>query len=424
MTSMLLIDSPSPQPSPEPPKPNFWRNLRDLPSAMRISALVAGFLVVLVGYTGPLLLVLQAAQQAKLSQEQAASWLWAITIGNGLLCMFLSVRYRQPLTAPWPTVSVALLALTLGDFSYNEVIGAYILTAIGIVLVGFSGLFGKLIALVPQPVVMGMLAGVLLRFGISIFTTLPERPALVLALMVAFYLLRRFKFPAPMLVVLILGVVISGLNNDLKFPSNLALSLTVPIFTAPIFTLNGAINLALPLFVLALTGQYAPGQAVLRSSGYTAPMNGILVITGGFSVIAAFFGSHGLTLGALTAAMVTNADAHPDPEKRYSAGVSVGIWYTLFGLFGTTVTAVFSGFPASLVSTIAGLSLSSTISNSLAGGLAEPKHRDSALMAFLCTASNITLFGIGAPFWALLIGVFVSLLMNGRWPTRVPQKPA
>jgi benzoate membrane transport protein len=384
-----------------------------LPGAFNVAGLVAGFIVVLVGYTGPLLIVLQAASNAGLTQAETSSWVWAIAIGNGVTTIIMSLWYRQPLTAPWSTAGAALLVTSLALLPYNQAIGAYILAGLGIVLLGISGLFGRAMSLVPPQVVQGMLAGILLRFGIGVFTNLPGSPVMVIAMVATFFLAKRFAFRAPGLVTLVVGVVIALISGDLHF-GGVTLGLTVPHFTAPVFTPEAALSLAFPLMVLALTSQYATGQAVLRSSGYEAPINGILVFTGAATMILAPFGNHGTTLGALTAAMVTNADVQPDHSKRYAAAVTAGLWYVLFGLFGATIVTLFAGFPAELVAAVAGLALLGAIGSSLAGAMNDPDGRDSGLVAFLCTAGEFSLLGIGAPFWGLVAGVLVHLLLRWR----------
>lgn len=395
------------------PQVTFWRNLRDLPTAITLQSIAAGFLVVVVGYTGPLLIVIQAAQQNALPPAQTASWIWAVTIGYGTTSIVMSLWYRQPLTAPWSTAGAALLVTSLAEFTLPQAVGAYVLAALAHVLLGMSGLFERVIRLVPPPIFLGMLAGILLRFGLGLFTILPERPVMVLAMIAVFVLLRRIHFRAPTLGALIVGVLIAAGNGDIRFAS-LEVQLTQPVVTMPEFTLNAALSLALPLFLLSLTSQYAPGVGVLQSSGYRAPINGILIIIGAASMFLALFGGHGQSLGALTAAMLTNPEAHPDPTRRYAASVAMGAWYILFGLFGATVLGLFAAFPAALVASVAGLALSGTIATSLANGLNVAEGRDAAIITFLCAGANFTLLGIGAPFWALVIGMAAHLLLTWR----------
>jgi benzoate membrane transport protein len=397
--------------TPPPSLAQFWRNLRDLPGSLTLSTVTAGFIVALIGYTGPILIVLQAAQAAGLSPEQTASWAWAIAVGNGLFTMLLSLTFRQPITSPWSTAGAALLVSSLGAFSYPEAVGAYMAAAVGIALVGVSGLFGRIMAQIPRPVVMGVLAGILLQFGLNIFTRLPENPAIVLSMLAVFFLLRRVRFQAPTLGAMAVGIVVAAVQGALAF-GPLSLAPTVPVFTAPAFTPGALLSLAMPLFVLALTSQYAPGEAVLRANGYTPPINRILTVTGLGTLALSVFGNHGTTLGALTAAIVTGPDCHPDAARRYAGAFVSGLCYFVFGIFGTTIIGLFSGFPAVFVSTVAGLSLSGVIAGSLAGALEQPAYRDAAIVAFLCTAGGFTLLGIGAPFWGLVAGIGTHLILT------------
>lgn len=403
--------------SPTPPTlASFVRNLRDLPSALTISGITAGFIVVLINYTGPLLIVLQAAAAGGLTSEQTASWVWGVVVGNGVMTVLMSLLFRMPITAPYTTAGAALLVVSLGQYSLNEAIGAYILANGAIMLLGISGLFGRVMRLIPQPIVMAVLAGVLLRFGLNIFNALddaPGNPVVIAPMVIVFFALRRFRFRAPTLGAMAAGIAVAALQGRLDFPP-LALTLTLPRVYLPVFTMEAALGLALPLFALSVSSQYAPGQAVLLANRYDAPINAILTISGGFSMLLALFGAHGTTLGALTAAIVVGPDAQPDISKRYASAVASGTWHILLGLFGATVVDLFSGFPGVFVSTIAGLSLSGIIASSLGGAFERPEYRDAAIVAFLCTAGDFSLFTIGAPFWGLVAGVGVHAIMTAR----------
>lgn len=407
-TSQLLY-----QPT-APTLANLIRNIRDLPQATTLSGVTAGFVMVLINYTGPLLIVLQAAAAANLDAAQTASWLWAVVVGNGIGTIVMSLLFRQPLTSPFSTAGVALLVTSIGRFPFSEAVGAFIVCALAIVLLGMTGLFGRIMRLIPQPVILAVLAGVLLRFGLGIFNAIddaPGNPLMIVAMVAAFFLLKRVKFRAPTLGAMVIGIGIAAANGQLNF-SDVSLALTQPMITWPTFSLNAILSLSLPLFALAISSQYAPGQAVLRANNYDAPINGILVITGGLSSVLALFGGHGNVLGALTAAIVVSPDAQPDADKRYASAVASGAWHVVLGLFGTTVVGIFSTFPAVFVSTIAGLSLSSIIASSLGGAMERPEYRDAAIVAFLCTAGDFSLLGIGAPFWGLVAGVATHALMR------------
>lgn len=402
-----------------PTKPtlaNFLRNLRDLPGTITLSGISAGFIVILISYTGPLLIVLQAAAAGNLTPEQTSSWVWAVIVGNGIITIILSLLYRQPINAPYSTAGAALLVTSLTHFPLSEAIGAYIVAAAGIALIGVSGLFGRVMRLVPQPVVLAVLGGVLLRFGLNIFNALddsPDAPLMIVAMVAVFFLLKRIKFRAPSLGAMVIGIIIAAAMGQLSF-TDVRLTPSLPVFFAPTFSFNAVLSLSLPLMALALSSQYAPGEAVLRANGYDAPINGILIGTGLASMVLALFGGHGNVLGALTAAITVGPEAQPDPDKRYGTTVIAGVWHVAIGLFGAAIVDLFSHFPAVFVSTIAGLSLSGVIASSLGGAMDRPEHRDAAIVAFLCTAGSFTLLGIGAPFWGLVAGVAVHGLMTYR----------
>lgn len=388
---------------------NFLQNLRDVPRSLSVSGIAAGFIIMLISYTGPLLIVLEAAKAANLSTEATSSWVWAVIVGNGLATIFLSLLYRQPITVPYSTAGAALLVSSISHFPLSDVIGAYMVTALAIMLLGLSGLFGRVMKLIPQEVVLAVLAGVLLRFGLGIFNAMdddPNNPIIIIGMVGVYMLLRRIRFAAPSLGAMGVGIVLAAAFGMLHV-SPIELTLRLPMIFLPTFSLNAVLSLSLPLFALAISSQYAPGQAVLRANGFEAPINSILSWTGLFSIGLAFFGGHGNVLGALLAALVVGPDAQPDHDKRYASAVASGVLHAVIGLFGATVIALFAWFPKVFVSTIAGLSLTGIIANALGGALEKPQARDAAIITFLCTAGDFTLLGIGAPFWGLVAGTLV-----------------
>jgi len=393
------------------PQRDFWQNLRDLPGTLTLPAIIAGFLVTFVGYTGPMAIVIQAGKSGGFTPDQIAAWIWAVAVGNGIVTMFLCLRYRQPLTSPYPTAGAALLVTGLTLYTLPEAVGAYIVCAIFVILLGITGLFERAMRLVPRGVVPGVLAGILLPFGVGIYKAIPDSPIMIVSMVVAFYVAKRWGSRAPTPWALLAGFIAVVMTGQLHLV-NFHIEVTQPMLVAPVFRFDAVINLALPLLLLSLTSQYATGQAVQISSGYEPPMNGILTTTGIASVILAFFGGHGLTLGALTAAIVTSPEAHPDPTKRYGAAFMSGVFYVVFGIFGATISQVFAALPASFVTTAAGLALTGAILNGLVNALQHPAERDSAIVAFLCTASGAVIGGIAAPFWGLLGGTLIEALMS------------
>ncbi|MBX3063985.1 MAG: benzoate/H(+) symporter BenE family transporter [Anaerolineae bacterium] len=398
----------------------IFNNLRDLPAAFTPSSWLSGLLVVIVGYASSLVIVISAGQAANLNQDQLASWIWAVTVGSGILTIVMCLWFRQPVMAAWSTPGAALLVTSLIHYPFSEAIGAYLVAALAVILLGATGLFGRMMRLIPHTVVLGMLAGVLIRFGFNLFNALPDQSGIsliVVSMLLVYFLLRRVNFRAPTVGALIVGVLVAALRGDVHLES-VSLALTVPHLTAPTFSAEAMLGLALPLFALAVTSQDAPGLAVLRSAGYDTNIDQALVMTGVASAVTAPLGGHGLTLAAITAAMVTNPEAHPDKDKRYAAAVAAGVFYIVFGVFGATVVSLFTALPSALIAAISGLGIFPALMGSISAAMMESEGREGALAAILCTAANFTLFGIGAPFWGLVVGVAVNLIM--RWNKKSP----
>ncbi|MBP5056971.1 benzoate/H(+) symporter BenE family transporter [Pseudomonas chlororaphis] len=374
---------------------------------------VAALISVIVNYGGTFILVFQGAKAAGLSPEQTASWIWSISIGVGLTGAWLSYRYREPIITAWSTPGAAFLIAVLPSTPYPEMIGAFMLSAVGFVVLGMSGYFERVVKLIPPGIAAGLLAGILLRFGIGAFDGAGVDPLLVGALLLSYVLLRRFTARYAIVGVLLIGIVLLLGLGQVSF-AGLELKPAVPVLTLPVFSLNALLSVALPLFLITLTGQYMPGMLVLRNDGFKTSANPILTATGLGSLLMAPFGSHAFNVAAITAAICTGKEAHEEPAKRYLTGLACGVFYLLVGIFGSTLAALFVVLPATFITTLAGLALLGAIGGSLATALVEPNGRETALITFLATAANITLFGLGGAFWGLLAGLLAHGVMHGR----------
>ncbi len=399
-------------------KPSSSVRLSDLPHPV-----VAGLVSVIVNYGGTFILVFQAAQMAGLSPELTASWVWSISIGVGVTGILLSWFSREPIITAWSTPAAAFLVTALATTSYAEAVGAYLICAAAFVVLGLSGWFERIIRLIPPGVAAGLLAGILLQFGIKAFAGLSIDPLLAGLLIVTYVVLKRFTARYAVVGILVLGLVFLLIQDRVNL-TGLELKLAAPVFTLPVFSLNALLSVALPLFLITLTGQYMPGMLVLRGDGFKTSANPIVTVTGLGSLLMAPFGSHAFNIAAITAAICTGREAHENPDKRWIAGIAAGLFYILVGVFGVTLAAVFMAFPATFITTLAGLALLGTIGGSLASAMADARTREASLITFLAAAANISMFGIGGAFWGLLMGLLAYAVLNGRLPqrTRAPQQ--
>ncbi|CAG8865233.1 Inner membrane protein YdcO [Pseudomonas fluorescens] len=377
------------------------------------SAVVAGFIAMLTGYTSSLVLMFQAGQAAGLTTAQISSWIWALSIGMAICSIGLSLRYRTPITIAWSTPGAALLITSLGGVSYGEAIGAYITCALLVLICGLTGSFERLVKRIPASLASALLAGILFKIGSEIFVAAQHRTLLVLGMFFSYLLVKRLSPRYCVLAALVVGTALSGLLGLLDF-SAFSLEVATPVWTTPSFSLAATISIGIPLFVVAMTSQNMPGIAVLRADGYQVPASPLISATGFASLLLAPFGSHGINLAAISAAICTGPHAHEDPSKRYTAAVWCGIFYGIAGVFGATLAALFAALPKELVLSIAALALFGSIMNGLTVAMGEAREREAALITFMVTASGLTLFSIGSAFWGIVAGVLTLLILNPR----------
>ncbi len=384
----------------------WWRDLS-------LPALVAGFITVLVGFASSAVIVFQAAQAVGADQREIASWMWALGLGMGVTCIGLSLRYRIPVVTAWSTPGAAMLVVGAGGVSLAEAIGAFLLAAVLGAFLGFSGIFAKVMQRVPMALAAGMLAGVLLRFGLDVFVSMGSQFSMGVAMFATWLVGRRWLPRYAVILTLAVGIAVAVAQGQLHL-QGVTLQLAVPVWTTPQLSWAAVASVALPLFVVTMASQNIPGVAVIRASGYQAPISPVIGWIGVVNAALAPFGAFALNLAAITAAICMGREAHEDPARRYTAAMAAGGFYLLVGLFGATVAAVFAAFPKELIACVAGIALFGTIGNSLASALAVERDREAALVTFLVTASGLALGGIGSAFWGLVAGGVTLIVLRPR----------
>jgi len=386
---------------------------RSLFADLSVSAVIAGFVTVLVGFTSSAVIVFQAAQALGADARVIGSWMWALGLGMGLTCIGLSLRYRKPVVTAWSTPGAALLVTSVAGLSMSDAVGAFMVSAALIALFGATGWFERAISRIPVPLASAMLAGVLVRFGMDTYTAMKAQFVLVFAMFAVYLIGRRFwpRYAVPG--VLALGVAVAALQGQLHL-GGVKLEWAEPVFVAPTFSWAALIGVAIPLFAVTMASQNVPGVAVMRASGYDTPVSPLITWTGIATFVLAPFGGYALNLAAITAAICMGREAHEDSARRYTAAVSAGTFYVVLGLFGATVGALMAAFPKELVLALAGLALINTIGGGLAAATRDESQREAALITFLITASGASLFGIGSAFWGLVGGALALVALSWR----------
>ncbi|MEA1231278.1 benzoate/H(+) symporter BenE [Acinetobacter sp. IRS14] len=378
-----------------------------------ISATVAGFLAVLISYSGPLIIFFQAAQRAHVSTDMMVSWIWGISIGAAVSGIYLSIKYKTPVITAWSAPGTALLVTLFPNVSLNEAVAAYITSAIVIFLIGVTGYFDKLLKWIPQDVAAGMMAGILFQFGIGLFTASDSMPFIVFSMLIVFLIAKRLMPRYTMIWVLTAGVLLSLILGKMN-PVDVSFSLAIPQWISPEWTWNSTLNLAVPLILVSLTGQFLPGIAIMKLSGYDTPAKPIITVTSIASLAVACVGGITIVLASITAALCMGKDAHELKEKRYIAGIANGIFYILGGLFAGSIVMLFSLLPKELVAALAGLALLGAIATNISVAMKNDSQRDAALITFLATASGMHFLGLSSVFWGICIGVIAHFILTPR----------
>lgn len=371
-----------------------------------LSTATAGFAAVLVGFTSSVALVFKAAQAFGATSAQISSWMWALGLGMGLCSLVPSLILRQPVMVAWSTPGAAVLASAglAGGYSMGEAIGAFMLCAGLIALVGATGWFERAMDRIPVQIASALLAGVLARFGMQAFAAAQTALPLVVLMLVS-YLLARRLFPRYAIVATLAVAVAYTAGRGQVAVSAIHFGWAVPVFTPPEFSLGAFVGLALPLFIVTMASQNLPGVAAIRAAGYPLPISRLVTMTGLATLVLAPFGAFALNFSAITAAMCMGPEAHEDRSRRYTAAVACGAFYIVIGLFGAVVTGLLTAFPQELVVAIAGLALLGTIGSGLTSALRDDAYREAALITFLVTLSGVVIGGVGSAFWGVVAGV-------------------
>ena len=376
-----------------------------------VSTISAGFVAVLVGFTSSAALVFQAASELGATPAQIGSWMLSLCLGIGVSGIYLSWRFKAPIVTAWSTPGAAVLVTAASSATLQEATGAFILCGLLMALCGFLGWLDRIMQRIPPAIAAGMLAGVLLRFGMEAFAALETAFGLVFPMLLTYLLARRLIPRYAVMAPLVVGIAVAAASDLLDF-SMLSFTVTTPQWVTPTFSLQALMGVALPLFAVCVASQNLPGLAVIRAAGYQTPASPLIGWTGLATLMLAPFGAFGINLAAITAAICTGPEAHHDPSKRYTAAIVSGLFYLVAGIFGASIGALFLAFPKELVLAIAGFALINTIGSGLVSALQEDRHREAALVTFLVTASGVSLLGIASAFWGMVAGAGALLILQ------------
>ncbi len=380
---------------------------RDVGSVYVANAVVA----ILFSCTGPVAIIVSVGVAGGLTETEIASWIFAGCIVGGGLTLWFSIAYRQPLSFAWTIPGSVLLGSSLDHLTFAEVIGAFWATAILVGVIGLSGGVRKALTYTPMPIVLAMVAGIFLQFGLDVVlafeTELLLAAAMVLAYFAALLIPGVSAVCPPVVVTLIAGVVVVALTGGIE-SDEVVRWFGMPVIHAPEFSKQALFELVIPLAVTVLVAQNGQGFAVLMNSGHKPPVNAMTTACGVGSMVNAVFGSvSACVTGPANAVLVSSGV----PERQYTAGVLFGIMSIAFGIMAFAATWVILKLPGAFIAVLSGLALLPVLQRSFVTAFSG-KFQMGALVTLLVTVSDITVWNIGAPFWGLVTGLAVSFALE------------
>lgn len=394
--------------------PGLRAGLRGVPSHLGIGPVGAGVVAAIFGCTGPALIIINGANDAGLDPQLTTSWIFGIYAFGGLISLVLGLYYKIPVTGAWSIPGAVLVVGALGSFEFAELVGAFLAAGILVLALGLSGLIRKVAVWLPVPIVMAMIAGALIRFGTGVVDAAMSEPVVVLAAIVGYLLLTRYVRAVPGVVgALAFGVAAAALTGAFGSAAT-DLTFSAPQLVAPAFDVNAILAVGLPLAILVIGAENAQATGVLMAEGYRPPVNAMTLISGVGGVLASVFGGHNANIAGPMTAICSSEQAGPDRDGRYVATLVNGLLFLLFGIFAGAAVALVSAMPTTLVAAVAGLAMIGVLVSAFRGAFGATGFQSGALVALVIAMSGVTILNISSPFWALLGGVLVSLVVESK----------
>jgi benzoate membrane transport protein len=394
---------------PAGPAPSLRQVLADIGPTYLANGLIA----FIFAATGPVAVILSVGTRGGLSQAELASWVFGVFFVNGLLTLAMSWRYRMPLGFGWTIPGTVLVGPALQHLSFAEVIGAFYATSVLVLLLGASGWVKRVMALLPMPIVMGMVAGVFLRFGLDLVRALHSDVSIAAPMVLAFVLLSAVpvlgrRLP-PLIGALLVGAVVLVLLGRVDAASAGQWSLAQPLVQAPAWSLTAMVELVVPLAITVLVVQNGQGVAVLRAAQHDPPVNVCAVVCGLGAAASALVGAVSTCLTGPSNAMMSSSG---DKARHYTAALTFGTLAVLFGLLAPTFTGLMLAAPQAFIMVLAGLAMLRVLQGAFTTAFGSGRHTLGALISLLVTVADLSLLNIGAAFWGLVAGYLVSRWME------------
>ncbi|MGG4146498.1 benzoate/H(+) symporter BenE family transporter [Paenibacillus algorifonticola] len=377
----------------------------------------SGLATAIMACTGGAVLIIQAADALGLSRAEALSWLFAVYVIGGALNLWLILRYKIPFAGAHSLTAVAFLSASALHYPIKELAGSFIMAGALIAVLGATGLFGKLLGLIPKPMLDAMLAGIVLHYVVAIIPAIKELPIIGLLSFLGFLIVPRLnKAIPPLLGMLAFGVI--GLLIWHDFPAAEAAEFSMPHWISPSFTTGSFISISIPIAILILSNDIAVSLAALKKNGYHPPVNKTVVFSGLGTLLVGFFGGHAVNVGGMMTALCSSDEAG-ERKSRIWAGIVCSVLVIIFGVFAGAMLVLINRLPSAFIVLLSGFSLAGVLIGNLQAVFSETTYRFSTLFAFIIAIANVSFFGISSPVWSLLMGCLIAKVLKEGKPKPV-----
>ena len=374
----------------------------------------AAIVAFLFAISGPVAIILSVGARGGLAESDIASWIFAAYVINGLISIGFTLAYRQPLVFLWSIPGGVLVGPALGHLSFPEVIGAFLATGLLMLVLGLSGWVRRAMEVVPMPIVMAMVAGVFLRFGVDLVLAFREALSIALPMTLAFFLItilpRLSRVLPPLIGALIAGAAAVAYLGAFNPPAGALFALAVPNLYVPQFSWAAMVELVVPLAITVLVVQNGQGIAVLAANGHRAPINAITAACGAGSIMTGIFGSVSTCLTGPVNALLSSSG---EKSRHYAGALFFCVLALAFGLLAPFFTRLLLATPPAFIATLAGLAMLRILQTAFTASFSG-RFSFGALVCFLVTVADVAIFRIGAPFWGLVLGLAASALLERR----------
>lgn len=389
--------------------PGILSGIRDFGKYLNANTIGTAIIATIFGCS-VVFLPLEAARNGGLSLEASTSWIFSIYVFGGLLGVILSLWYKKPICGAWSIPGALLIGSIMQNFNFNEVVGSFFIAGVIVFIIGLTGYIRKIMLWLPQPIVMGMIAGAMFRFGTGMVSSIGNDPFMVILTIVVWVIFTKIMPKVPgVLWALIIGTTVALFTGNASI-SGLEFSISKPQIFIPAFNISAIFSIGIPLAIMVIAAENTQAMGSLMAENYDPPINTMTILSGLGGICTSFFGGANANIAGPMTAITSGPEGGPR-EGRYVGAVLNGILFAVFGLFAGPAAAFISMVPSTLLNTIVGLSMLGVLTSAFSTAFSG-KCKIGAFFALCVAASGITLFKIGAPFWALIIGTIISVVLE------------